>query len=341
MLNYIIRRALQIPLVLFVLSLIIVGLMQLLSPQQRAAAFITSDKQIEHLDQIIEKYHLDEGFIVQYKLWAKEVLHGNLGFSRISKEPVTATVRKKLPASTELALSAFIPIVLMGIWLGTLAATHRDGLLDQVLRVVAIIGWSLPTFVVAIWLVAWVYGGLGWFGIGRLPNSLLIDLATGNFHPHTGMFTIDGILNGRLDVTWAALVRLVLPATALVIVVSAGIMRVMRSSMLDELGKDYVRTARAKGLPEGRVVYKHARRNALIPVITMAGPMLGRMIGGIVVIELIFNFPGLGEWAAKAALQLDMNTLLAFVLLIGLIMATVNLLVDIAYVVVDPRIRYE
>ncbi len=341
MLNYIIRRALQIPLVLFVLSLIIVGLMQLLSPQQRAAAFITSDKQIEHLDQIIEKYHLDEGFIVQYKLWAKEVLHGNLGFSRISKEPVTTTVRKKLPASTELALSAFIPIVLVGIWLGTLAATHRDGLLDQVLRVVAIIGWSLPTFVVAIWLVAWIYGGLGWFGIGRLPNSLLIDLATSNFHSYTGMYTIDGILNGRLDVTWAALVRLVLPATALVIVVSAGIMRVMRSSMLDELGKDYVRTARAKGLPEGRVVYKHAWRNALIPVITMAGPMLGRMIGGIVVIELIFNFPGLGEWAAKAALQLDMNTLLAFVLLIGLIMATVNLLVDIAYVVVDPRIRYE
>ncbi len=341
MLNYIIRRMLQIPLVLFVLSLIIVGLMQLLSPQQRAAAFVTSDKQIEHLDQIIEKYHLNEGFFVQYGMWAKEVLHGNLGFSRISKEPVTTTIRKRFPASIELALSAFVPIVLVGILLGTIAAVNRDRLVDQLLRVVAIIGWSLPTFVMAIWLVAWVYGGLGWFGIGRLPNEMLIDLATGDFHKYTGMYTIDGLLNGRPDVTWQALIRLVLPATALVIVVSAGIMRVMRSSMLDELGKDYVRTARAKGLTENRVIYKHAWRNALIPVITMAGPMLGRMIGGIVVIELIFNFPGLGEWAAKAATQLDMTTLLAFVMLIGLIMATVNLLVDIAYVVIDPRIRYE
>ncbi len=341
MLNYIIRRSLQIPMVLFVLSLIIVGLMQLLTPQQRAAAFVKSDKQIEHLDQIIKKYHLDEGFLVQYELWAREVLRGNLGFSRISKEPVTTTIRKRLPASMELALSAFIPIVLVGVWLGTIAATHRDGILDQALRVVAIIGWSLPTFVMAIWLVAWVYGGLGWFGIGRLPNSMLIDLATGHFHRYTGMYTLDGLLNGRWDVFFQALKRLVLPATALVIVVSAGIMRVMRSSMLDELGKDYVRTARAKGLMQKAVIYKHAWRNALIPVITMAGPMLGRMIGGIVVIELIFNFPGLGEWAAKAALQLDMTTLLAFVMLIGLIMASANLLVDIAYVIVDPRIRYE
>ncbi|WP_457637463.1 ABC transporter permease [Oceanithermus sp.] len=341
MLNYIIRRILQIPLVLFVLSLIIVGLMQLLSPQQRAAAFVTSDKQIENLDLIIKKYHLDEGFLVQYKMWATQVLHGNLGFSRISKEPVTVTIRKRFPASVELALAAFVPIVLVGVFLGTVAAVNRDRFIDQALRVIAIIGWSLPTFVMAIWLVAWVYGGLGWFGIGRLPNEMLIDLATSNFHHYTGMYTIDGILNGRLDVTWQALIHLVLPATALVIVVSAGIMRVMRSSMLDELGKDYVRTARAKGLSENRVVYKHAWRNALIPVITMAGPMLGRMIGGIVVIELIFNFPGLGEWAAKAATQLDMTTLLAFVMLIGVIMATVNLLVDIAYVIVDPRIRYE
>jgi len=341
MLNYIIRRILQIPLVLFVLSLIIVGLMQLLSPQQRAAAFVTSDKQIEHLDQIIEKYHLDEGFLVQYTMWAKEVLHGNLGFSRISKEPVATTIRKRFPASLELALAAFFPIVLVGVFLGTIAAVNRDKFIDQALRVIAIIGWSLPTFVMAIWLVAWVYGGLGWFGIGRLPNEMLIDLATSDFHHYTGMYTIDGILNGRLDVTWQAIIHLVLPATTLVIVVSAGIMRVMRSSMLDELGKDYVRTARAKGLTENRVIYKHAWRNALIPVITMAGPMLGRMIGGIVVIELIFNFPGLGEWAAKAATQLDMTTLLAFVMLIGVIMATVNLLVDIAYVIVDPRIRYE
>lgn len=341
MLNFIARRLLQIPVVLFVLSLIIMGLMQLLSPEQRAAAFVTSDKQIENLDLIIEKYHLKEGFFVQYKLWAAEVLRGNLGFSRISKEPVLTTIQKRFPASMELALAAFVPIVLVGVWLGTQAATHRDGLLDQLLRVVAIVGWSLPTFVVAIWLVAWIYGGLGWFGIGRLPSSLLIELAGGDFRRYTGLFTVDGLLNGRLDIALEALKRLVLPAAALVIVVSAGIMRVMRSSMLDELGKDYVRTARAKGLAEKTVVYKHARRNALIPVITMAGPMLGRMIGGIVVIELIFNFPGLGEWAAKAALQLDVTTLLAFVMLIGLIMAVANLLVDVAYVVVDPRIRYE
>ncbi len=341
MLGFLVRRLLQLPFVLFAVSLIIVGLLQLLTPAQRAAAFVRSEQQLQNIDQIIEQYNLDENFVVQYTTWLKQVLQGNLGFSTSSKEPVLTTIKKRLPVSAELALYAFFPIVGFGIWLGTLAAVNRDKLIDQLVRILAIMGWSLPTFVFGIWLLAWVYGGLGLFGIGRLSNEYLIELAAGGFTQYTGLMTLDALLNGRLDVFWDALMHLVMPVLTLTVVSGAQIMRVMRSSLLDELGKDYVRTARAKGLSERVVNLKHARRNALIPVITLAGLMFAFLLNGVVVTETIFNYPGIGQWAAQAAVQLDVPAVLGFAMLTAVIVVLANILVDILYAVVDPRIRYD
>ena len=345
MFTYAIRRLLQLPVVLFVVSVGIVGLLQFLPPEARAAAFVKNEQQLDHIDEIIKQYNLDAPFPVQYWTWLTGALRGNLGFSQVDKRPVLESIAARLPVSAELVMYAFLPTLLFSIWLGTLAAVHRDRILDQVIRVMAVVFWSLPTFVVGIALVAVVYGYLKLFGIGRLPPDLVIQLAqqsaAGEFRYYTGLLTIDGLLNGRLDVSWAALKHLVLPTVTLILVLGAQIVRVMRSAMLDELGKDYVRTARAKGLPEQVVNYKHARRNALIPVITLAGLMFAFMLNGVVITETIFNLPGLGQWAAAAALNLDQPSILGFALFTALIVTLANIAVDLLYALVDPRIRYE
>jgi dipeptide transport system permease protein len=340
-LSFIVRRLLALPLVMFAVSIIIVGLLQLLSPTQRAGSYIRSEAQARNIDVIVRQYGLDQPFPVQYGIWLREVLSGNLGFSRTSSEPVAETIRERLPASAELAIFAFIPIVWFGIAMGTAAALNRDKFVDQVSRVLAIVGWSLPTFVFGIWILVIFYGGYGLFGIGRVSNQYIEQIARGTIRTPTGFMTVDALLNGRFDLFWNALQHLVLPVTTLVVVICAQIMRVMRGSLIEALSQDYVRTARAKGLPERVVNLKHARRNALIPVVTLSGLVLAGLIAGTVVVETIFNFDGLGGWFARAAGQLDTPAVLGFALLVAFIITVANLVVDILYAFVDPRIRYD
>jgi peptide/nickel transport system permease protein len=339
--TFIVRRLLQLPVVLFAISLLIFGMMQFLTPEQRAATYAKTEQQAQHLDAIIRQYNLDKGFIVQYSTWLKEVLHGNLGFSKQSHEPVLDTIRKRLPVSTELAIFMFFPTLAFGIWMGTLAAIHRDKLIDQFVRVFAIAGWSLPTFVLGIWLLAVLYEYLHCCGIGRADDRYLVEFAQGTLRRYTGMITIDGLLNGRLDVTLSGLKHLVLPVLTYTVVASAQIMRVLRSSMLDVLNSDYVRTARAKGLPERVVNLKHARRNAIIPIVTIAGLMFAFMLEGVFFIEIIFNIPGLGQWSVPAAVQLDFPAVIGIALLTGLVVSVANLIVDILYGIIDPRISFQ
>ncbi|GEM90026.1 ABC transporter permease [Oceanithermus desulfurans] len=341
MTTFIVRRLLQLPIVLLAISLLIFGMMQFLTPEQRAATYAKSEQQAKNLDLIIRQYNLDQGFLVQYSTWLKQVLRGNLGYSKQSHEPVVTTIRKRLPVSAELALYMFFPTLLFGVWMGTMAAIHRDRFVDQAVRVFAIIGWSLPTFVLAIWMLAVFYGYFKLFGIGRADDRIMVEFAKGTLKAYTGMITIDGILNGRWDVTLSALKRLVMPVATYTIVASAQIMRVLRSSMLDVLNSDYVRTARAKGLPERVVNLKHARRNAIIPVVTIAGLMFAFMLEGVFFIEIIFNIPGLGQWAVPAAIQLDFPAVIGIALLTGLVVSIANLAVDILYGIIDPRISFQ
>ena len=341
MLTFIVRRLLALPVVLFAVTLLIVGLLQLLSPTQRATAFITSEQQAQNIDLIIEAYGLDEPFPVQYWSWLQEAVSGNLGFSRSANMPVDRAIRTLLPASAELALFSIIPVIGIGIWLGTLSAVKRDTLVDQVARVIAILGWSLPTFVFGIWILATLYGGMGWFGIGRIGTDFVTQIARGEIVQYTRFMTIDALLNGRLDMFWDALVHLVLPVTTLSVVITAQIMRVMRGSLLDSLSQDYVRTARAKGLGRRIVNLKHARRNALIPVITLSGLTIANLLNGTVVVETIFAFRGLGQWFAVAAVQTDVPAVIGYGLIVAIIIVVANLFVDVVYAAVDPRIRYD
>lgn len=341
MLVFIARRLLLLPVVFIGVTLALQLLMQLLTPYQRAGAYVQSEQQMNRLDEIITLYRLDDPWYLQYGRWIGQVVQGNLGYSRVSRQPVVQTIIDRFPATLELALFAIIPVIGVGIWMGTAAALNRDKLIDQVTRVMSIVGWSLPTFVLGIWLLVIFYGWLGWLQPGRVSIRYVTELAGNpNFRYYTKMLTVDALLNGRFDVFVDAVKHLILPVITLSVVQSAQIMRVMRSSLLDALSQDYVRTAKAKGLPGRVVTRKHARRNALIPVITLAGFVLIGLINGVVITETIFNYPGLGQWAAQAATNLDYAAVLGFAVFTAMMVVVANLLVDLLYGVVDPRIRY-
>ncbi len=340
MFTFIVRRILFLPVIFIGVTLFIVLLMQLLSPYERAVTFVTSEVQLRNIDAIIEQYGLDDPWYVQYWNWLSQALQGNLGFSRVTNQPVLTTIAERLPNTIELAVLTLIPTIGFGIWLGTAAALNRDRFIDQVSRVTSIFFWSLPTFVLAIWLLIIFYGGFNLFGLGQLSSNFARAVIRPEFERYTGFMTLDALLNRRFDIFWDALMHLVLPVSTLVLVISAQIVRVMRSSLLDTLSQDYVRTARAKGLSTAVVNRKHARRNALIPVLTLSGFTLVGLLNGSVIVEVIFALPGIGKWLADAAIQLDYAAVLGGAVFVGAIVVVGNLIVDVLYAVVDPRIRY-
>ena len=320
-------------------TLMIVGLMQLLSPEERAVSFVTNERQMQNLDRIIKERGLDQPFYVQYKSWLENAFTGNLGFSKASDRPVVDTILERFPATAELALFACIPIIGLGIWMGTLTALNKDKLLDQVLRILTVIGYCLPTFVVGILLLVIFYGALSWLpGIGRNDPVLLI---TNPVQTVTGMIVIDSILAGNWIVLGDALRHMILPIITLATVSSATMIKVMRAELLDILKSDYVRTAKAKGLPSRIVNMKHARRNALLPIVTLASFTVQGLLSGAVITETIFGYPGIGSWGAQAAVSLDYPGVLGFAILVASVTVIANLLADLAYGLVDPRVRFD
>jgi peptide/nickel transport system permease protein len=349
---YIIRRLIQLPITMVGVTLLIFAMLQLLSPVERSALYVQSIPHNEAaIDGIIAKYGLDDPFYVQYWRWLlgrKDpvtgeweggVLRGDLGFSRTGRQMVADLIRQRLPATVELALWSCVPIIGGGILLGVIAAINHNRFVDQVIRVFVTLGWSFPTFVFGLLVLLVFYARLEWFPPGRLSDAMNLVVSSPEFHRYTHLNTLDGLLNLRLDVFWDALRHLVLPIITLSYVVWARILRVTRSSMLETLRQDYITTARSKGLAERSVVYRHAFRNALIPVLTIGGMMVVGLLNGVVVTEVIFNYPGMGSAAARAAGSLDALAVLGFVLFGGIVLLVANLVVDLLYAYVDPRIR--
>jgi peptide/nickel transport system permease protein len=302
--------------------------------------YVTDPRQIANIDEIVEQYGLNAPIWQQYATWINEVFHGNLGWSKVVGMSVTDAIWNFLPATLELALFATPIIILGGIWLGTKAAAHKDRLIDHTTRAGAIIGWSLPTFWFGLVLLMVFYGYFsGLFPPERLSTSMSIIVHSESFTRYTGMNFLDGILNGEWRVFGDSLRHMVLPVVTLSVVNIAFIMRLMRSSMLESLGKGYVLTARAKGLPERTVINKHARRNAMIPVLTVSGYLFAAIVNGVVITESIFNYKGLGWWAWRTAVQLDVSSILGFALFSGVLFVLSNLVVDLLYARFDPRVR--
>ncbi|MFC1911339.1 ABC transporter permease [Chloroflexota bacterium] len=337
---YIVRRLLLLIPVLLGVTLFIFGVTMLFSPAQRASLYVRDARQLADLPAIIELYGLDEPFVAQYGTWLGQVFSGNLGWSKIVSMPVWEAIWNYLPASLELAIFATPVIILLGIFLGTVAAAHKDKPLDHSTRVLAIFGWSLPTFWFGLMLLMVFYGLLrGFLPPERLSIQMNILVHSTEFIRYTHINTLDAILNLNGPVFLDALRHLILPVVTLSVVQVAFIMRLMRSSMLEALGRGYILTAKAKGLDQRVVVNKHARRNALIPVITISGYLFAALANGVVITETIFSFKGIGWWAWQAAVNLDIPAVLGFALFNACLFVVVNLVVDILYTRVDPRVR--
>ena len=352
MIVYLIRRLVQVPITIFGVTLFIFAMLQLLSPVERSALYITNTPYNDSsIDAIIRKYGLDDPFYVQYWHWLVGIedeatgevtgglLRGDLGYSRTGRLPVTELIGNRLPATVELALWSALPIIGGGILLGVIAAIYHNKLIDQLIRVFVTIGWSFPTFVFGLLLLLVMYAKLRWLAPGRLSDDMMRVVSSAVFTQYTGMNTFDALLNLRLDVFWDALKHLIMPIVTLSYVIWAQILRVTRSAMLETLRQDYITTARAKGLKERVTVYRHAFRNALIPVVTLGGMMVVNLLNGVVVTEIIFDYPGMGSAAARAASSLDALAVLGFVLFGGLVLVLANVVVDLLYAVIDPRIR--
>ncbi|MCD6457264.1 MAG: ABC transporter permease [Thermoproteales archaeon] len=337
--TYVVRRLLLLIPTMIGVTLLIFALVQFFSPIERASLYIRDPRQARSLESIIEKYHLNDPPHIQYFYWLNEVLHGNLGWSKSVNMPVVQAIFEFLPATLELTIYAIPIILVVGVWLGKMAAVHKDTAVDHIIRAFAIIGWSLPTFWSAIILLAVFYGHLKLFPPERLSTEASLFVNSPNFIRYTRINTIDALLNGQPWIFFDALRHLVLPVLNLTIVIVAILMRVVRSSMLEALGKTYVLAARAKGLPEKEVINKHAMRNAMIPAVTLAGALVAGMLTGLVITETVFNIPGIGRWAVNAAIQLDIPAVLGFALFASLVYVITNLIVDILYAYIDPRIR--
>ena len=343
---YVARRLLIMPLILLGVSFITFGMFQLLPPIQQLSAFVRPDElkncDLECIQGLLHKYGLDKPVWERYITWIWKILHGDFGFSVWAKRPVMQAVIDFFPATLEIAIYSFVPVIFIGIWLGVLSAVRQNTLLDHSMRIFAILGYAFPSFVLGLMILLVGYGMLHWFPPERLStwaNQVVTDSSV--FVRYTHLNTMDGILNSRWDITWDALRHLAGPVLNLSVLNWALLLRVMRSSMLEELRQDYVRTARAKGVAEGVVVKKHARRNALISTVTISGFLvLGFFTGGAIT-ETIFAYRGLGYYFVYAATQLDYAAVLGTTLLIAGAVVVMNLIVDILYTAVDPRVRLE
>lgn len=340
---YVIRRLMLLTVVIFGVTVLIFAITMMFPPETRAFLYIRNVQQAkpEVIRSVIEKYGLNDPFHLQYYRWLSEVLQGNLGWSHSASQPVASTIRSRWPYTFEIVMFAAPIIIFLGIFLGVQSAVHRNSIIDHATRVFAIIGWSLPSFWVGILLLTVFYGQLKWLPPGPLSSEAQHFIHSGNFIRYTGIDLFDGILNGQFWITLDALKHVILPVTVIVIIDVAGLIRIMRSSMLETLNKAYVTTAKAKGLSEKIVINKHARRNALIPVITISGMLVAGLLGGLVITETVFGFGGLGQWAANAALQIDIAAVLGYAILSAFLFVAANLIVDILYAYIDPRIRLE
>ena len=289
----------------------------------------------ERLAELRHEMGLDQPIWKQFLDYANALLHGDFGTSIVSKSPVLHEFFTLFPATVELTMTAMLFAIVLGVPAGVIAASRRGGIYDQSLMGLALTGYSMPIFWWGLILVLVMSNTLG-----LTPVSGRVDLVNYYYDPVTGFMLIDSLLSDQPGAFWDAVRHLILPMIVLGTVPLAVIARMTRSSMLEVLEEDYVRTARAKGLSWTRIVGVHALRNALIPVVTVIGLQVGGLLAGAVLTETIFSWPGVGKWLIESINRRDYPALQGGIMLIATIVILVNLLVDMLYGLINPRIRH-
>jgi ABC-type dipeptide/oligopeptide/nickel transport system permease component len=332
-LRLVVRRLLFLVFVLLALSMITFTLSNIV-PRDPARLIAGPRASPQELAQIRRDYGLDQPLYRQYVSYMAGVVRFDFGRSLTSRRPVSEDLKRYLPATAELSLFAILFAVTVGIPLGVLAAVKRNSGLDIFGRTLSIFGQSMPSFWLALMLQFLFFAKLGW-----LPDGQRLPIGVDPPRTITSLYTIDALLTGNISVFLTAMKHITMPAFVLGFASLAIVTRMVRSGMLEVLNQDYIRTARAKGLPSRLVIQRHALKNALLPAVTVIGLQIGLLLAGAVLVEIIFSWPGIGRYAYQAIQNFDYRAVITVTLVIGSIYVTMNLLVDIAYILLDPRIK--
>jgi peptide/nickel transport system permease protein len=333
MLRYVVRRLLLLVPILFGLSILVFFWVRAL-PGSPAESLLGERATPELVQAYKERYGLNDPIYKQYGRQLKSWADGDLGTSVATHRPVTDEIRDRFPATIELAVFALIFATSLGIPLGFVAAKKYGSVIDHASLLISLIGISIPVFVLGI-ILKYVFSvRLGW-----LPGTGRIDVTITAEHP-TGFYILDAIITRDWATLWDVIKHLILPAIALGSIPLAIVARITRASVLDVQNEDYVRTARAKGLPPLIVDRRHVLRNAALPISTIIGLQVGLLLSGAVLTETVFSYPGMGRWLAEAIFNRDYSVLQGGILFVAFVFVFVNLAVDILYALINPRIRY-
>jgi len=289
----------------------------------------------ERIQRIADQYGLNDPIPTQFVDYVSGFVQGDLGVSIRTNQPVLGELLDRLPASLELAFYSVLLATLIGVPVGILAAAKQGTWIDNIARVYAVVGSSMALFWLGLMLIFFFAFRLGWFpgpvdrlAVGTTPPPML-----------SGFYTVDGVIFGRFSVAWEALRYLALPVFTLGFVLAAPILKMVRVSMIEALNSDFARTAKAVGVSRTSLLYVDGFRNALIPVITMIGIVFGFMLGGNIIVEFLFSWPGVGRYAFEAITTRDLDSLQGFVIMVGVLYVILNIMIDVAYALADPRIR--
>jgi peptide/nickel transport system permease protein len=332
--SFLIRRLFGLVFVLVGVSLVTFILSHVL-PADPARVALGGKAGAEQYEGMREQMGLDRPLYVQYAVYVGSLLHGDLGYSYTTKRPVRDDLLDYFPASLELMSVALILAATIAIPLGVLSAARPARPVDRVATLLTVFGAAMPLFLLGLLFQVVFYKQLGW-----LPATGRIDVELGEPTRITGIFTLDSLLAGDWPRLANSLKHLILPAVTLAMPATAILLQMVRTSMIDSLGRDYVRTARSKGIAERQVIYGHALRNALLPTLTSFGLLIGALLSGAFLVEVVYTFPGLGMYVLNAILRSEFSAIVSTTLLVAAVYVIANVLVDIAYVLVDPRIRY-
>lgn len=329
---YMLRRL--VTLVITLLGIMVVTFfVSLVIPVDPLASIAGPQAPQETVERLRSLYGFDQPVYIQFGRYVARLFHGDLGTSFQTGRPVLEDILQYFPATIELATVSLFISILVGIPLGVLSAVYRNSPIDHFSRVLSLLGVSMPVFWLGLVLLLIFYFKLGW-----LPEPGRLDVMLIEPDRVTGIILIDSLIAADFEVFWDALKHMVLPASILGLYGLAGIARIVRSSMLDVLSQEYIKTARIKGLGEFLVLTRHALRNALVPAVTVIGLTYGGLLEGSVLTETIFSWPGLGRYLASAFLTLDLNAVVGGTMLVAFTFCLVNLVVDLVYAFLNPRI---
>jgi ABC-type dipeptide/oligopeptide/nickel transport system permease component len=354
-LQFTIRRLFYALISLIVITMVLYAGVMLTPPEARARLYIPPGRGGERASEnyvrmLIKTYHLDEPYWVQYGYWLKSLLNGDWGYSPVLREDVLPSLLRRTPATLELALYSLLGLVPLGIASGLIAGWKPRQAFDNIFRSLAFFGTTMPPFIFSFILLSLFYINLGWFAPGRITYFYSLEIAKDTFHAYTGMITLDGLLNGRMDVFWDAIKHLAMPVFTLSLYHWATLGRITRATIIAERDKEHIIAAKGRGIPERRLMWRYALRSVLTPSLTSVALSAAAIMTGVFVVEVIFDIKGI-SWVLVASMKAvpDLRTFavpdapaaLGFSVYSAILVITLMFLLDIVQAIADPRVRDE